>query len=355
MEPANLIKKLPRALVYLVMGTLGLVAVLVVLTTVANYFDAQMGGVATNSNYRIDSDGEMSVGAMPAVAPGYGVTMEESYRDDAVSVRSASGMGGSMMPPIYPMPDYTPGLEDYETTSHYVRARTTDFDAACALLGQLKQDDAIHFSALSNGLNDCSSTFYVPKDRVDGVLNQFRAISGVDINSDTSSVTRVKENITSRTDIVRQQLADTEATLTEVTTQYEEIVALAYQKGDASGLNRAVAGKFELLDQLQQRRLGLASELQQLLQASADLDGRIDKATFSVSFTRAYPIVINEQSQQWEEAWKYLKHQATQTLIGLTLYLGVFALRALQFIFYGLILVVLARYLYKVVRVLWKH
>ena len=358
LERNNFIKKLPRPIVYGVIGVGALLALLFVATALSNSFGGQMHTLGIDSDYAMDEYNRVET-AMPAVAPmGSGVAYEQSYAGEAaMSLRADGDMGGriiSPVPPMYPGPDFVAGLEDYETTDYYAHARTTDFDDACGLLTTFKQDTDIHFSSLSAGLNDCSGRFYTPKERVDEVVQKLRDIQGIDIQSDTSSVTRVKEDLTSRTDVIRQQLADTEATLAKVTVQYEDIVSLAFAKGDPAALNRVVSSKFELLDQLNQRRLQLSLELEQLLQAATDLDGRIDKVAFNVSFTRAYPIRIDEQSQQWEAAWQYLKRQGTETLIGLTLYLGVFALRAIQFIFYGFIVLILARFLWKFVRVIWR-
>lgn len=297
---------------------------------------------------------------------GGGIMMDS----DAVSemaIAPSMGRGGMMdgfeetslyypepLPPV-PTPDgYTPGLETYETTSYSVTARSNQFDTLCETLSTLKTDSAIHFKSLNVSLNNCSAQFFVEEGKVNEVLTQFNSYHEVTIDRTTASVTRHKETIESQANIVRAQLETVEATLAEAQAAYDEIIALARSERDADALNEAIRSKLQQIDYLTSRKLNLTNQLDNYAQQAADLEERLGVVEFYANFNRLTPIQIGQHELQWSQAWKQLSNQFTMTLIGLTLSFGIFLLYILQYGFYLLVLIIVARFGWKLLQRIWQ-
>lgn len=337
---------LQRQIVLAGIGLVGLSVLLLLITVVA-------GGGNGRMHSGTYEESVIAVGSMP-MPPMMDRDEAASYGGDGYTGSPMGDMAysrqGMTMPAPLPTQPYVPDLEAYETTDYRVHARTSDFDAACSLLGELKRDTSIHFRALNESLNHCSANFFVDANRANEVRDRLSGIDGVVVERSTESVTRTREDILDQVDVLRDQLAHTEATLATVTAQYKTITELAYQEGEPAVLNRTVQSQFEMLDSLNQRRLWQATQLKSLLQQSADLEERIGKEMFSVSFERASTVEPKKYARAWSEAFKDLKDYFVMTLIGLTAHLGIFALFTLKVLVYGFLLLILARVLYHYLR-----
>lgn len=350
------------------LAVVGGIALLVMFSGQLRYTIIDMGESMMYGGNSYSKSQSYGVAAMPSM-PNVGGTggyarnlaaqdMDMAYDDYAMEeMEMASYDGGGFAPSIMPAPEpspYVPDLEKYETTDYSVYARTKDFDDACSLLTDLKARDDVDFRNFSEQLNYCSATFYTEEDNVDEVTERFSEIDGVEMSRDTVSVTRQRSNIQTRTGVLMEQLASVENTLTMAETQYAELTEIARAEGDASALTRAIRDKLSTIETLNQRRISLVSQIQQLDQQAADLNERIGVVAFNVSFSRAYPIYPDEDSRKWENAWEELSDSFTYFLIGFTVYLGIFILKVVQYAFYGLILLLLVRFGWKVVRRVWR-
>lgn len=260
---------------------------------------------------------------------------------------------------VDPLPEYNPtvyvpGLESYETTDYQITARTRQFEEGCSLLRTLKTDTRIYFKSLYVDQNVCSALFFSAPDKVDSILNQLKDIRGAEVSESTQSVTRTREVLQTETQIVTEQLSSVVHTLADAEIQYAVIAEFARANNEAAALTEAIRDKLQILESLTQQRIQLTAQLQQLQQQATDLNERIGMIAFTVNINRSFAFDPEETSREWETSWHTLKNTVTSVLIGFTTYLGVFILRALQFAFYALILIFIARYGWKVVHKIWQ-
>lgn len=305
----------------------------------------QTGLSSVQPSYDGYSKQGMAVSSAPAMMMGddMAIEMEE--------------MGREMMyyPSPIPQPDTNvTNLETYETTDYYVSARTRQFDEFCSSVRSLKVEERFEFRSISENTNSCSATFYTAEENVDEVLNRFGQFSGVEISRTTNSVTRQKERLESQTNILHQQLASVERTLAGAEVQFDQIIRVAEASNDASELADAIREKLQMVDSLTQRKISLTSQINNLYRQAQDLDERIGVVQFSVNIQRSLPIYPNQDDRKWEQAWKNLGDEYTNTLIGLTSQLGVFLLKVVQYGVYLLILFVIVRFGWKFAQKLWR-
>jgi len=275
-------------------------------------------------------------------------------RSQSVAEVESVAMDGSFLPPQPPSPGgYYGDLEAYEISSYRVTARTNEFDPFCDTLETIKQREDIDFQSITRSTNNCRASFFVEENQVEGVLATLGQFDGVEVNRDTRSVTRHREQLQSRAGILRQQLASVERSLAIAETEFDEIAAFARENNDASTLSDAIREKLSLIDTLTERKISLTSQLDSILQQSAELEAQLDVVQFHVSVARSYPIYPNQKSQAWEQAWRALDEQFTDTLIGITAFFGIFLLWTVRIGLYALVGIVVLRLLWKFVRFVW--
>jgi len=279
------------------------------------------------------------------------------FQESVVASRAlAPKIAGDYGAPIYPTTPtsgYVPNLEDFETTNYNLSGRLRDLSTACDTLTTLKADNRFHFKSLSTNLNSCYATFYTEEAFVREAINSLQ-FSGVTVSRNTQSVTRHRENIASQASIIRQQLASVESTLAEAELAYDDIAVFAREERDVSEYSQAIDAKLRQIDQLTNRKISLTSQLDSIAQQAADLEERIGVVEISVNYSRSYTLNPDKTSRAWEQAWETLSDTWINFGIGLTAYFGIFLLYTLQYGLYLLVLILLARFGWKAVRMIWK-
>ena len=305
-----------------------------------------------NSSRSLGLGGDTSMIA-PAMdidyAPGVGGATAEEFSATERSVSNSA---------LYyePTPNgYTAGLEDYETASYNVAAKTKQFDDFCASLTQLKANPNIDFKSMYGTTNQCRATFYTNKIDAPSVVASLQQFSGVEVTHSVVSVARHRQQIQSRSDIIRQQLNSVNRSLAIAETEFDQIAAFARTQNDAKTLSEAIREKLSLIDTLTQRKISLTSQLDNIAQQAADLEERIDVVEFSVFANRLNPIIVGESERKWTRAWEELSDTFTDTLIGLTAFFGIFLLWVVRLTVYLLVLLLVLRGLWKFVQFVWQR
>ncbi len=284
----------------------------------------------------------------PAITMDSDAMMRNGYADKINNYESLP-----YLPPTPVNDDYTANLESYETTNYSVNVNTKQFDEVCNSLLTLKDDPGIHFKTINSSLNNCRAVFYVAEEKANTVLSTLTSFKGVEVDRNTESVTKHRAVLQNQTNILQQQLASVENSLNAAETQFNEIAEFARGANDAATLSLTIREKISLVENLTQQKISLVSQLNQLHQQATDLEERLNVVAFSVNVNRSYPIYINKQNQKWENAWEDLKDEFTNTGINLTVIFGVFLLRALQAIIYGVVIIFVIRTFWKFAKMLW--
>lgn len=328
----------------------GILLVIVVLLLAA-FLLASMNS-ARSTGLSVSNYGGDMIGADMAYAP------EMMRGGDGATMESAQALIAPA-PDYYPAPTptggYTSELEKYETTDYSVSARTKQFDELCGTLSTLKADQRFDFRSLNSSLNSCNAVFYTEERFAGEVIPQLQQFDGVTISRNTQSVTRHREQLQSRTQILQQQLVSVSRSLAVAETQFDEIADFARANNDASAFSEAIQEKLRLVDTLTNRKISLTSQLDSLYQQSADLEKRLGVVQFSVNVQRSYPLNPNKDSRKWEQAWEDLGDSYTDTLIGLTAFFGIFLLWTVRIALYLLIVLIVVRLLWKFVKFIWKY
>ena len=248
---------------------------------------------------------------------------------------------------------YTSNLESYETTRYTVGGKVKEFDDLCQSLIALKADPNIHFQSINTQTNYCRAHFYVEEAQVSAVVDTLAGYGGVEISRDTSSVTRHRQQLQSRTNILQQQLARVEQTLAAAEAQLDRLNARFYATDEVTEISAEVTNSLRFIDQMTNQKINLISQLDTLYQQSADLEARLNVVEFSVNISRSNPLHPNKYERAWEQAWDELHDTFNETLIGITAFFGIFLLWALRISVYLLVVLIIVRLFWKFGRLLW--
>lgn len=336
-----------RVVKFILLGIGTLFALAIVFVVMANVFVSGLG---------MYDGGEMNSSFAPS-GPGFGVAYDSdgsTFSNVASDEVGRSSQGTTIAPE--PRPDgFISGLELYETTNYNVSAKTKQFDEMCGAISNLKTNPDIHFKYLNSSTNQCQSQFFVEDGLADSVLETLKAFPGVEVIRNTESVTRHRQQLESRTAIVQDQLASVERSLTMAENQFDEIAAFARVNNDAEALSEAIRFKLQNIDSLTQRKINLNAQLDNLYQQAADLEERLGVIQFDVRISRTNPVYPNRTADKWSQAFEELKEQFTNTLIGLTTVFGIFLLWAIRLSVYLLVVILLARGLWKFAQLVWRR
>lgn len=248
----------------------------------------------------------------------------------------------------------TKNLEAYETTRYDINGNTRNFTTFCQTLDELKAKPAYNFSALQQSTRYCSATFYSEAEHVTEVVTTFEQFAGIEINRNTTSITKQRDQLQSRTDILLEQLLSVETILAQAEQDFDEIITVARASNDANELADAIQNKLTLIDTLTERRIRLVDTINQQLRATQDLAERNNMVEFVV---RAQPLVTprnNDTDRAWAEAWDTLKDRVTEASIGLTTGLGIILLYVAQGLIYLFIVVIAIRLLWRFLKFVWQ-
>ena len=285
--------------------------------------------------------------------PAGSLSAPDSY--DGVRYAEDKSVAMPYYPPEPTPQGYTSGLEMYETTAYDVTGRTKQFDEFCDTLIVLKTDPNIHFKNLNTDTNHCYATLFAAEEKSASTLASLDKFKGVEVSRETVSVTRHKQQIENQTSIIRQQLTSVERALAAAETEFDEIASFAKSSQSARTYSEAIQEKIKLINTLTQQKIGLNGQLNNLYQQAADLQERMNVVAFNVNVSRLNPIYPNQTEQKWSNAWKEVKDQYTDTLIGITAFFSIFLMRALQVILYLLVIIVILRGLWKFAKQLWSR
>ena len=259
---------------------------------------------------------------------------------------------------IQPTPNtgnYTSDLESYETTSYGISGDTKEFDRVCSSLESLKDSPNVHFKSLNITKNRCSAILYSEESEVDRILWELAGYDDVDYTRNTISVTRHKQQIEGQTQILQEQLKNVNRSLVSTEQQYNELAELAKENNNADALSTAIKQELSQMKSLTNEKINLTSQLDRIYQQAADLQARLDVVEFSVNISRQNVIDSDKYEDVWSNTWNQLKDSFNNTLVNLTFILASFLLYVIQFVVYALILIYIAKYLWRLTRWIWNR
>ena len=144
-------------------------------------------------------------------------------------------------------------------------------------------------------------------------------------------------------------------TLGKATAAYDEVSTLATKEKDVDSLAGVINSKINTIQQLTQERIDINSQLDLIQRTKADQLDKVDYTYFNVTVSDNSWFVWQDIKDSWNSAIKYSISNVNQMLQNLSVNLVVFLFTIAQYLVYGLILLIVAKYGWKLVKNIWQQ
>jgi hypothetical protein len=273
-----------------------------------------------------------------------------------LSVRNvATATDSSIIPPT-PTPGGTTGddAEDYEVTSYQATIETRDLDDTCGSISALKAKDYVIFEQANEYDQSCRYVFKVKVDKADEVLSVIQDLDPRDLVKNTQTIKKLIEDFTSQLDILEKKSESIEETLDDALEAYDEISGLARRTGNADSLASVIDSKIKILERLTNERINVNAQIERLSRTKAQQLDRLKYTYFSVYVYETKFIDGEELADSWKAAVKEFVEDVNVVLQDISVRLVALLFLLLQYAIYLLLVVVIAKYGWKLVKKIWK-
>ena len=272
------------------------------------------------------------------------------YEED---MAESAAYNSAVLPPIDP--GYATGgdAERYEVKEYYGEVRADDVEGVCGQLESLKALGYVIFEHAQKNENNCSYRFKVTQDRAAQILSIVEALDPYQLTTTTYSIKRSVDATETEVEILRRKLDSIEQTLSEALVAYEDITNLASNAGDIESLAKIIDSRVGLIERLTRERIAVRQQIERFEQAQLDQLDRLNYTFFTISVYKYTLFDFKELKDSWFSKSREFVGVLNTTIQGLTVGLLGYALQLVLLIVYGFLLLLLAKFGWRVVRNIW--
>jgi hypothetical protein len=244
--------------------------------------------------------------------------------------------------------------EDYEVTSYSAEVRTRNLDYTCRIVSQLKTLEHVVFEWAEESDSYCNYSFKVEREKALEVVAVIEDLNPRNLSENTRTIKRQVEDFTSEREILEAKQQSINETLESALIAYNEITTLATNTGDAETLASIINSRIQIIERLTQERIAISAQLDRLSRAQAEaLDG-LDYTQFQVSVIERKFINLEAMGDSWQQAIEQFFLTVNKALQDATINVLGFLFVLAPFVLYFFILVVFAKYGWRLARYVWK-
>lgn len=284
---------------------------------------------------------------------GYGYDGYAESSMDASMPEFSARNAGMTMPYPYPQSPSGNTAEEFEITQYSASIETRRVEETCGTVADLKSRADVIFESSNNYDRGCDFTFKVEKASADAVLAIIKDLDPKELSDNTYTIKGQVDDFTSETEVLQKKRASIDQTLSSAISAYDEITALATRSQNADALAKIIDSKIGIIERLTQERININEQLDRLARAKADQLDSLDYTRFSVSVYENKFVDGEELGNSWKEAIKNFIRDLNRVIQDLTVNLLLLIFLVLQWAIYALIVLVVAKYGWKLAKYIW--
>ena len=290
-----------------------------------------------------------------SVAPAY--DMAESFAGDA-SMQYKGGTSANLsvrnIMPIPPMPGTVGNnAEDFEITDYNALIETRDIKNTCASITGLKSLKHVIFESSQESDKSCNYTFKVEHARAAEILAVIKDLNPKDLSENTQTIKRQIDDFTNQTEILEKKRASIDETLQTALKAYDQITALAIKTQDVASLAKIIDSKVQIIERLTQERININQQLDYLSRAKAEQLDRLEYTYFNINVYENKYIDGKSIKDSWHAAVKNFFYTVNLAIQNASINLIALLFVLIPYVIYGFILLVAAKYGWKLVKRIW--
>lgn len=277
-------------------------------------------------------------------------------RDENISL-SIRNMAG--VPEMNIMPPYYGGTagsdaEAYEVKDYFASIETRKLSDTCSEISDLKNRDDVIFESSSQHERACSFTFKVAGESVSEILEFIKGFEPEELNENSQTIKNQVQDFTSQVQILENKLAAIDETLTKALTAYDEVTVLATRSQDAGSLAKIIDSKVNIIERLTQERINISAQLEQISRQKSEQLDRLDYSYFNVSVRENKYFDGDSLKESWQSAAKQFVYDVNKIAQDISVNLVVWLLLVVQYLLYFFILLVIAKFVWQIVKRVWR-
>lgn len=253
-----------------------------------------------------------------------------------------------------PAPVTGSDAEEFEVTDYNATIETRRIGETCAAIASLKAHEYVIFENASEGDSNCYYTFKVEHANVPQILAVLEGLEPKDLSENTYTIKRQIDDFTSETDILKKKLESIDSTLRSSLVAYDEITRVATKAGSAEALAKIIDSKIGIIERLTNERLNVTMQLERLLRAKEEQLDRLKYAYFNVSVYERKFFDGEALRESWKQELRQLVMSINLAIQAVTTKLLAFILWLLPITIYALLLIIVAKYGWRLIRTIWK-
>jgi len=259
--------------------------------------------------------------------------------------------------PEPPRPNPVPGdnAEAFEVTEYSARIETQDLEKTCGTIAILKDRADVIFENASVYDKGCNYTFKVKNEKKAEILSIIQGLDPRELSENTYTIKRLVEDFTSQLEILEKKKVSIEETLDSALASYNEITEVARQSRNADALATIIDSKVRIIERLTQERISVNAQIDQLSRAKAEQLDRLEYTYFYVNVIERTYVDVDDINDSWRMAVRDFVMDINQ--IGQDITIGLLALLLLvaQYGLYLFIVLILAKYGWKLAKAIWRQ
>lgn len=340
----------PKPVNILKLAGLAVVAIIVVVFAV-RLIGSSFGSVSSGMG---DKGSAGQAAPMASYDMAYSGTEEMAYVKSggaALSIRNATA------PTVAPQAGQaTMGsdAESLEVTEYTASIETRKLADTCARITGLKAREDVIFENAGEYEHGCNYTFKAKRASVAEILALIEALDPKELDANTYTIKNIVDDYTSELEILEKKKATIEATLADAIQAYDDITRLATKVSDVESLARIIDSKIGIIERLTQERLNVSSQLDRLARSKAEQLDRLEYTYFYVNVYENKFIDGQDLKDSWKAALKSFVQDINRAIQDITVNLVAVLFAALQYVIYFFILLIIAKYGWRLAQRIWK-
>jgi len=243
--------------------------------------------------------------------------------------------------------------EEFEVTQYSANIETRRLEETCGKISSLKSRDDVIFENSYEYEKSCNYIFKVKKDSVEGVLVVINDLDPKELNENTYTIKRLVDDYTSEVEILEKKMQSIEETLAGAVKAYDDVTQLATKTQDVESLAKIIDSKINIIEKLTQARINTGAELERLERAKSQQLDQLDYTYFNVYILENKFIDGQNLKDSWKAAVKSFVNDVNKVFQDITVNLVVVLLLILQYAIYLFIILIVAKYAWRLAKGIW--
>lgn len=251
---------------------------------------------------------------------------------------------------------YTPGndAEAFEVKEYTAQIETRNIQRDCDVVHGLKGRTDVIFEQANSYDRGCSFTFKVEKEHVSEILDIVKAMHPRDLSESTYTIKHEVDDFTSEITILENKLASLDKTLSDAVLSYENITALASDRGDVESLAKIIESKLVIIERLTNARIETGNALERASRAKNEALDRLAYTYFSVNVYENTFVDVDSMKDSWKSAVQQFVFQANTLVQEMSIGVVYLIFTILKLAFYFVILLFATRFAWTFAKKVWK-